>query len=104
MQSPIAQDFIDLVGAQTMLDGKATRLSGAVARGRTLILRLRKPVSDFPVRLRRCAWCQHGFPVDPEGVKVPYRAPPLTTSPTSSSDERIVLERNPSTEATEHTM
>ena len=94
MQSPIAQDLIDIVGAQKMLDGKATRLSGATARGRTLILRLRKPVGDFPVRASVCvvpAW----LPVDPEGVKAPIPSPAAYYLAEFVLNERIVLERNP---------
>ena len=94
MQSPIAQDLIDIVGAQAMLDGKATRLSGAAARGRTLILRLRKPVSDFPVRASVCvvpAWLS----VDPEGAKAPLPSPAPYYLAEFVVNERIVLERNP---------
>ena len=35
MQAPIAPDFADILGAQEMMDGKATRLTGALAKGRT---------------------------------------------------------------------
>jgi ABC-type transport system substrate-binding protein len=36
MKSPNTPSFENIVGARAMLDGKATRLAGAVARGRTL--------------------------------------------------------------------
>ena len=93
-QTPyLAEDLIDLVGAQAMLDGKATRLSGAVAEGRTLILKLRKPVSDFPARASVCV-VPASLPVDPEGVKAPIPSPAPYYFSELIPDERIVLERN----------
>jgi ABC-type transport system substrate-binding protein len=94
-QTPyLAEDLIDIVGAQAMLDGKTTRLSGAVAKDRTLILRLRRPVSDFPVRASVCV-VPASLPVHPEGVKAPIPSPAPYYFSEFIPDERIVLERNP---------
>ena len=41
--------FSDIVGAQKMLDGKATTLAGAVANGRTLTLRLTEASARLPL-------------------------------------------------------
>jgi ABC-type transport system substrate-binding protein len=92
-QSALAPTLVDIVGAQALLDGKATRLSGAVAKGRTLVLRLRKPVSDFPIRASVCV-VPASLPVHPEGVKAPIASPAPYYVAEFVPDERVVLERN----------
>ena len=44
MRFVLAQDYADIVGAQKVIDGKAETASGVIARGDTLIIRLKKPV------------------------------------------------------------
>ena len=85
--NPVMDSFwgpplVDLVGAQGILDGTTTRLSGAVAKGRTLILRLRKPVSDLGIRASVCV-VPSTVPADAEGAEAPFRAPLPTTSPST---------------------
>jgi ABC-type transport system substrate-binding protein len=67
--------FGDIVGAREMLAGKATRLAGAVANGRTLRLRLTKPVPDFLVRVSGLCAVPSDLPADPEGAKAPLASP-----------------------------
>jgi oligopeptide transport system substrate-binding protein len=92
-RSFLAERLSDLVGAQAMFDGKATKLSGAVARGRTLILRLRKRVADFPVRASVCV-VPASLPVDPEGAKAPIPSPAPYYVAEHIPNVRFVLERN----------
>ena len=52
MNSTVAGGSLEsIVGAQAMLSGTTTRLAGAVAKGRTLTLRLTKPVAEFVTAL-----------------------------------------------------
>jgi ABC-type transport system substrate-binding protein len=93
MGSFLASYFADIVGAKAMLAGKSTTLAGAVARGRTLTLRLAKPVPDFPARLTELCAVPAGLPVDPEGAKAPIpSAAPYYVA--ESTPEGTVLERN----------
>ena len=48
MGSVLAEDYADIVGAQKVMDGKAERASGVIARGDTLTIRLKKPVGHSP--------------------------------------------------------
>ena len=51
MQSPAATFFSDIVGADKVLAGKATRPSGVTANGNTLTIRLTKVAPDFISRM-----------------------------------------------------
>jgi hypothetical protein len=73
MKSDMAADLAPLlVGGDDVLTGKATRVSGVVARGRTLTLTLRRRVSDFAETwiAELCA-VPPTLPVDPEGARAP---------------------------------
>ena len=82
----------DIVGAQAMLDGKATRLSGVAVAGGAL-LRLKKHR-----RRSWCAWARSAscrpLPVDPEGAKAPLPSPAPYYVAEFVLGERVVLERN----------
>ena len=89
----LAARLADLVGAQDIFDGKTTSLSGATARGSTLILRLQERAADFPIRASVCV-VPASLPVDAEGVKppIPSAAPYFVAG--YVPNERVVLERN----------
>jgi peptide/nickel transport system substrate-binding protein len=93
MQTPIGPDFADIVGAQDMLDGKATRLTGAIANGRTLRVRLTKRTPDFLIQMSVCI-TPASLPVDPEGAKAPIPSPAPYYVAQYVPDERLVLARN----------
>ena len=78
-----------------MLDGKATTLTGAVAKGRTLTLRLTKPASRLPAPSdeRLCA-VPPTLPADPEGARAPLPSPAPYYAAQYVPGERLVLERN----------
>jgi ABC-type transport system substrate-binding protein len=94
MKSAYAGDFGDLVGAEKMLAGKATRLVGAVARGRKLTLRLTKPLSDFLARTTEVCAVPASLPADPEGAKAPLPSAAPYYVAQFVPGARIVLERN----------
>jgi peptide/nickel transport system substrate-binding protein len=98
MESSQVPYFEPVVGAQAMLEGKTKKLTGAIARGRTLILRLTRPVSDFLLLLAGsppplCA-VPSTLPVDPEGAKAPLPSPAPYYVAQYVPGERVVLERN----------
>ena len=93
MQSDQVDLFLDIVGARKMLDGKATRLAGAVAKGRTLIVRLKKPIVDLPARMGFCV-VPAALPADPEGAKAPLPSPAPYYVAKYVPNQSLVLERN----------
>ena len=86
--------FGDIVGAKEMLAGQATTLAGAVARGRTLRLRLTKPVPDFLARTSTLCAVPAALPADPEGAKAPLASPAPYYVSEYVTGERVVMERN----------
>jgi YVTN family beta-propeller protein len=96
MQSPVAQDFLDIVGAGAYMAGKAPHVSGVVARGDTLTIRLLSPAPDFLSRIALPAMCAvpSDTPIDPQGVRViPSAGPYYVASYTPG--QGVVLVRNP---------
>ena len=95
MDSPLFPAFADIVGARKMLAGKTTTLDGAVARGRTLTLRLTKPVPDLlPISLSRLCAVPPNLLADPEGAKAPLQSPAPYYVAEYVPGERLVMERN----------
>jgi peptide/nickel transport system substrate-binding protein len=93
MGSPFSRDFINIVGAKRMRDGKTAKLAGVIARGRTLTVRLTKPVPDLPTRMRFCV-VPGSLPADPEGARAPLPSPAPYYVAQYVPGERVVLERN----------
>jgi peptide/nickel transport system substrate-binding protein len=63
MQSPAASFIEDIVGAKAVLDGKATKASGIVAKGQTLTIKMTKVAPDFLSRMT-----MEFFPAIPVGT------------------------------------
>ena len=72
MESPAAEvGYVqDIVGAERMLTGQATSLSGVVATGNRLMIRLTRRVPDFTARLAMPFFCAvpPDLPANPEGA------------------------------------
>jgi ABC-type oligopeptide transport system substrate-binding subunit len=67
--------FQDIVGAQDVVEGRATHVSGVRARGYRLVVRLTAPAPDFVFRLSAYACpVPPSLPVDPEGIGAPFPA------------------------------
>jgi ABC-type transport system substrate-binding protein len=94
MQSGYPGLFDFIVGAQAMLDGKATSLAGATANGRTLTIRLTRPVYDFPARMSLICVVPSNLPVDPEGAKAPIPSAAPYYFSEYVPGQRVVLTRN----------
>ena len=106
----------DIVGAGDVLAGRATTARGVVARGNTLVIRLKRPVPEFPHRTTSLCAVPPDLPADREGigaypaagpyyvVRVPARrggrdpAEPLlrrARAATSTASRRISAPRSP---------
>ena len=86
----------DVVGAPGLHGGKAPHISGVVARGNTLTIRLTSPVPDLVTRLTMPFFCAVpiGTPLDPQGVRtIPMAGPYFIASYTPGQE--VVLKRNP---------
>ncbi len=59
----------DIVGARAVQAGRATSARGVVARGYSLVIRLVRPLGDFPARTSMPFFCAvpPNLPADPEG-------------------------------------
>jgi peptide/nickel transport system substrate-binding protein len=94
MQSGFAERYEDIVGARKVIDGKAETAFGIVARGDTLIVRLKKPRGDFTALTADLCVVPETTPIDPEGV----RAPAPSAGPYYVAEhipgQRLRLERN----------
>jgi peptide/nickel transport system substrate-binding protein len=88
------RSFEAIVGAREMLAGKATTLSGAVATGRVLRLRLTQAVPDLLARTSLLCAVPANLPADPEGAKAPLHSPAPYYVSEYVPGERVVLERN----------
>jgi len=73
MQSPASSFIEDVVGAKAVIDGKATKASGVVAKGQTLTVKLTKVAPDFLARMTMEFFpaIPVGLPHIPEGVQAP---------------------------------
>ena len=96
MHSPVAQEFGDIVGADAYMAGTAPHISGVVARGDTLTIRLIAPAPDFLSRIAEPAMCAvpSETPVDPQGVRVIPSAGPYYVS-SYTPGQAVVLLANP---------
>jgi ABC-type transport system substrate-binding protein len=95
LKSPLASAFQPIVGAQAVMDGKATGASGLTAAGRTLTIRLTRRVGDF-VEGPAASLCvlPAGLPIEAQGVTAPVpSAAPYYVSEYVPG-QQIVLERN----------
>jgi peptide/nickel transport system substrate-binding protein len=95
LKSPTASLFQPIVGAQAVVDGKATSASGLTAVGRTLTIRLTRRVGDF-IEGPATSLCAvpAGLPIDAQGVVAPVpSAAPYYVSEYLPS-QQIVLDRN----------
>lgn len=59
----------DIVGARAVQAGRATNARGVIARGYRLVIRLERPLGDFPARTSMPFFCAvpPNLPADPEG-------------------------------------
>jgi ABC-type transport system substrate-binding protein/class 3 adenylate cyclase/DNA-binding beta-propeller fold protein YncE len=96
MKSPLATSFSGLVGYQNYVTGKATTISGVVAHGRTLTIRLSQADGGFLATLASGAACAvpRDTPADPGGINdIPAAGPYYIASYTPR--QQLVLRRNP---------
>jgi ABC-type oligopeptide transport system substrate-binding subunit/class 3 adenylate cyclase len=87
----------DIVGAKAFHDGKADHVSGIVANGETLTIRLIAPAGDFLSRLSLpyFAAVPIGTPIVDGGLQRPIPSAGPYYIEQKFENERLVLERNP---------
>jgi YVTN family beta-propeller protein len=96
MKSPNAALFSGIVGYHAYVTGKARELSGVVARGSTLTIKLSQPDGAFLADLALGFACAvpRDTPADPGGINdIPSAGPYYLASYTSR--QQLVLRRNP---------
>jgi Bacterial extracellular solute-binding proteins, family 5 Middle len=97
MASPGQSFFRDIVGAEDMLAGRATALTGVTAAGNTLTITLVQPAGDFLARLAMPFACP--LPLDvgiaPGGISAPVPSAGPYYVAEWTPRQRIRLERNP---------
>lgn len=74
MQSSGAGELDDVVGARAVIERRAARASGVVARGDRLTIRLTKPSGDLTARVGTLCVVPETTPIHPEGVSAPAAA------------------------------
>jgi len=96
MQSPSTPFLQDIVGAQAVIDGKASSISGVKVRGNHLIITLNQPAPDFLARIAMPFFIAlpTNTPIDPNGVEEPSTAGPYFVKD-RVPNKSIVLARNP---------
>jgi peptide/nickel transport system substrate-binding protein len=96
LKSPLAGQLSGIVGYQEYVAGKTRHISGVVARGRTLAIRLVRPDGAFLPNLATGAACAvpRDTPSDPSGINdIPSAGPYYVASYTPR--QQLVLRRNP---------
>jgi ABC-type transport system substrate-binding protein/DNA-binding SARP family transcriptional activator len=96
MKSPVASQFTGVVGYRAYFRGKADGLSGIVARGDTLTIRLSHPDGGFLAGLADLSVCAvpPGTPADAQGIdNIPSAGPYYVAS--YAPGRQLVMKRNP---------
>ena len=97
MRSPAAEyGYVqDIAGADRVLSGQTSRLSGVQARGDRLVIRLTRRVPDFQARLAMPFFCAvpPALPVRPEGEGAYHSAGPYYVSEYLPG-RKVTLQRN----------
>jgi ABC-type oligopeptide transport system substrate-binding subunit len=85
----------DIVGARAVQAGRATTASGVVAHGYRLVIRLLRPLGDFPARTSMPFFCAvpPNLPADPEGRGAFSGSGPYYVSEYRPG-QRVTLRRN----------
>jgi len=99
MQSPAGSIYEpEIVGANAVLDGKATSASGISAKGNKLTLKMTKPVPDIVNRLTMAFFCPqpgNGLPRNSDGIGAPYSGGGPYYIQAWTPSRSAVLVRNP---------
>ena len=95
-RNPVASEFDDIVGARAYMAGRVTHISGVIASGNTLTIRLTAPAPDLPSRVAQPFFCAvpSDTPINPAGIRVIPSAGPYYVE-SYTPDQGVVLARNP---------
>jgi peptide/nickel transport system substrate-binding protein len=84
----------DIVGAGDVVAGRAKTARGVVARGNTLVVRLKRPIPEFPHRTTSLCAVPPELPADREGIGAYPAAGPYYVAEYRPG-ESVVIRRNP---------
>lgn len=100
-QSPLAHYLNDVVGADAYMAGKAAHISGVIASGNRLTIRLRAPQPDFLSRLALPAFCAvpSDTPISRQGERIIPSAGPYYVA-SYTPQQGVLLLRNPNYQGT----
>jgi ABC-type transport system substrate-binding protein len=93
-----AQAFLqDIVGADEVISGQATSVSGVVASGNTLTIQLKQPAGDFLARLAMPFSCPlpNSVPIDPDGIDAPVPSAGPYYIDRWTRNQEVLLKENP---------
>ena len=95
MQSPATAYMHEIVGADAVLNGKATNISGITAKGNVLTVKLTTSLPDFLSRLTMPFFCPlpPGTPHDPDGINNPAGSGPYYIA-SRQVNRQIITKRN----------
>lgn len=95
MRSPFAGYMMAVVGARSYTAGTAGHITGIVARGNKLTIRLTAPAPDFVSRIALPGFCAvpSGTPIDTNNLPIPSAGPYYVS--TYTPGQGVVLVRNP---------
>ena len=96
MESPATPFLADIVGAQDVIDGKASTISGITAKGNTLVIKLIANAPDLLARTSMSFFSALplGLPIDPRGVDTFASAGPYYVA-SRTPNKQIILKQNP---------
>jgi ABC-type oligopeptide transport system substrate-binding subunit len=97
MNSPAQPFMVDIVGADEVISGQATSVSGVTAGSNTLTIQLKQPAADFLARVAMPFFCPlpTSVPIDTDGIDAPVpSAGPYYVDRWTRAQE-ILIKENP---------
>jgi ABC-type transport system substrate-binding protein len=97
MNSPAQPFMLDIVGAEEVISGQATSVSGVVASGSTLTIQLKQPAGDFLARVAMPFFCPlpTSVPIDPDGIDAPVPSAGPYYVDRWTRGQEVLLKENP---------
>jgi peptide/nickel transport system substrate-binding protein len=97
MNSPAQPFMLDIVGADEVISGQATSVSGVVASGNTLTIQLKQPAADFLARVAMPFFCPlpTSVPIAPNGIGAPVPSAGPYYVDRWTRGQEVLLKENP---------
>jgi ABC-type oligopeptide transport system substrate-binding subunit len=97
MNSPAQPFMVDIVGADEVISGQATSVSGVIASGNTLTIQLKQPAADFLARVAMPFFCPlpTSVPIAPDGIGAPVPSAGPYYVERWTRGQEVLLKENP---------